>query len=321
MTTNKKNQESISQVFALGFPINLGLELLINFVSLLIPVTIVIQLGKTENIILVSLGILVSFYLYPLMILLLGAIFTRLLPKPKLGRLKSQEDYLKYQILAALNKFVKRTPARWIIIFPFPAYLFYKIAGAKIDVSVLQSSPDSIPDVYLVSIGKNTLLGWNCNIFGHYAPDSATTFLGKVDIGNDVLIGENVTVWSNVKIGNGVIIQNKSVVQYGTIIPPNEIWGGVPARKIKSIENNNNSTQIPSLEPEQVEKYIQELLSDNYNLQCVDKNVPLLSLGLAATDITRVLSKLEKRYDTFIDRTEIDIASFSLNDILLTIQK
>ena len=321
MPKNQNKQESVSQVFALGLPINLALEFSINFVSLLIPATILIQLGKTENIILFCLGLFVSFYIYPFMILLLGAIFTRLLPKPKLGRLKTQEDYLKYQILAALNKFIKRTPARWIIIFPFPAYLFYKIAGAKIDVSVLQSSPDSIPDFYLVSIGKNTLLGWNCNIFGHYTPDSATTFLGKVNIGNNVLIGAEAIVWPNVKIGDNSIVQNKAVVIPGTIIPPNEVWGGVPAKKIKSIEKDNNSTQILSLEPEKIEEYIQELLANNYNIQFVDKDAALLSLNLTAEDINRILKTLEKRYDIFIDRTEIDITTFSFNNLLETVQK
>lgn len=316
----EQKKESVSEVYALGFPINLALELSINFLSILIPSIILIQTGKTENIILFSIGILVSLYIYPLMILLFGAIITRLLPKPKLGYLDSPEDYLKFQILAALNKFIRRTPARWIILFPFPAYLFYKIAGAKIDVSAFQSSPDSIPDVYLVSIGKNTLLGWNCGIFGHFSPDSATTFLGKVEIGDNVLIGENATVWPNVKIGNGSIVQNKSVVRPGTIIPPNEIWGGIPARKIKKIDMDERPRSISFSEIEEVEKYLNELLSNNYNLHPVDKNVPLLSLELTAEDIARVLNKLEKKYNLFIDRTEIELITFSFNDILQTIQ-
>ena len=316
---NQEKKESVSEVYALGFPINLSLELLINFLSLLFPAIIIVQSLKTENIVLFSLGLLFSLYIYQLMILLLGAIFTRLLPKPKLGYLDSPEDYLKFQILAALNKFIRRTPARWIILFPFPAYLFYKIAGAKIDVSAFQSSSDSIPDLYMVTIGKNTLLGWNCSIFGHFSPNSATTFLGKVEIGDDVLIGENATVWPNVKIGNGSIVQNKSVVRPGTIIPPNEIWGGIPARKIKDINfDSTPSISLPNIE--EVKKYINELLSNSYNLHHVDRNASLLSLGLTAEDIARVLSKIEKRYALFIDRTEIDIIAFSLKELLKMIE-
>ena len=316
---NQEKKESVSKVYALGFPINLSLELLINFLSFLLPAIIIVQSLKTENIVLFSIGLLLSLYIYQLMILLIGAVFTRLLPKPKLGYLDSPEDYLKFQILAALNKFIRRTPARWIILFPFPAYLFYRIAGAKIDVSAFQSSSDSIPDLYMVTIGKNTLLGWNCSIFGHFSPNSATTFLGKVEIGDDVLIGENATVWPNVKIGNGSIVQNKSVVRPGTIIPPNEIWGGIPARKIKDINfDSTPSISLPNIE--EVKKYINELLSNSYNLHHVDKNASLLSLGLTAEDITRVLSKIEKKYVLFIDRTEINIITFSLKDLLKMIK-
>ena len=316
---NQEKKESVSKVYALGFPINLSLELLINFLSFLLPAIIIVQSLKTENIVLFSIGLLLSLYIYQLMILLIGAVFTRLLPKPKLGYLDSPEDYLKFQILAALNKFIRRTPARWIILFPFPAYLFYRIAGAKIDVSAFQSSSDSIPDLYMVTIGKNTLLGWNCSIFGHFSPNSATTFLGKVEIGDDVLIGENATVWPNVKIGNGAIVQNKSVVRPGTIIPPNEIWGGIPARKIKDINfDSTPSISLPNIE--EVKKYINELLSNSYNLHHVDKNASLLSLGLTAEDITRVLSKIEKKYVLFIDRTEINIITFSLKDLLKMIK-
>ena len=189
----------------------------------------------------VTIAVTAGLYFYALMILILTAITTRILPKPKLGNLKAGSEELKFQILAALNRFMRRTPAQWLLIFPFPGHLFYKIANPQIDSSAFILD-QNIPDVYLVSIGKNVLLGDKCSIFGHYSPNSSTVFLGKVDIGDNVLIGENATIWSNVKIGDNSIVQNKSVVQCGTIIPPNEIWGGVPAKKIKSIETKNNST-------------------------------------------------------------------------------
>ena len=50
-------------------------------------------------------------------------------------------------------------------------------------------------------------------------------------IGNDVWIGQNVTINRGVKIGDGVVIAAFSVVTKS--IPPFEIWGGNPAKKIK----------------------------------------------------------------------------------------
>lgn len=50
-------------------------------------------------------------------------------------------------------------------------------------------------------------------------------------IGNDVWIGSDVKVLGGVKIGDGVVIGTNSLVTKD--IPPYEVWGGIPARKIK----------------------------------------------------------------------------------------
>lgn len=50
-------------------------------------------------------------------------------------------------------------------------------------------------------------------------------------IGNDVWIGHGVIVVGPVEIGNGSIIAAGSVLTKD--VPPCEIWGGVPAKKIK----------------------------------------------------------------------------------------
>lgn len=51
-----------------------------------------------------------------------------------------------------------------------------------------------------------------------------------IQIGNDVWIGSNVTVLKGVSISNGAVIAANSVVNQS--VPPYEIWGGTPARKI-----------------------------------------------------------------------------------------
>ena len=51
-----------------------------------------------------------------------------------------------------------------------------------------------------------------------------------VEIGNDCWIGANVTLLPGTRISDGAIIAAGSVVR--SLVPQNEIWGGVPARKI-----------------------------------------------------------------------------------------
>lgn len=53
----------------------------------------------------------------------------------------------------------------------------------------------------------------------------------RTEIGNDVWIGLNVIVRKGVKIGNGSIIGAGAVVICD--VPNYEIWGGVPAKKLK----------------------------------------------------------------------------------------
>jgi hypothetical protein len=62
--------------------------------------------------------------------------------------------------------------------------------------------------------------------------DSGTTY-----IEDDVWICHNVTIVGGVTIGKGSIIAAGAVVTQN--IPPCEIWGGVPAKKIKNRFNNN----------------------------------------------------------------------------------
>lgn len=56
----------------------------------------------------------------------------------------------------------------------------------------------------------------------------------KLKIGNNVWIGANVTILKGVTIGDGAVIAAGAVVNSN--IPAYEIWGGVPAKKIKNIK-------------------------------------------------------------------------------------
>jgi virginiamycin A acetyltransferase len=55
---------------------------------------------------------------------------------------------------------------------------------------------------------------------------------GGVVIGDDVWIGANATILDGARIGKGAVIAAGAVVDGE--VPPYEIWGGVPARKIKA---------------------------------------------------------------------------------------
>ena len=61
--------------------------------------------------------------------------------------------------------------------------------------------------------------------------DNTTT--KSIKIGNNVFIGAHTTILKGVSIGDNSVIGACSVVTKS--IPPNEIWGGNPAKKIKDL--------------------------------------------------------------------------------------
>ncbi|WP_444655343.1 acyltransferase [Citrobacter portucalensis] len=90
-------------------------------------------------------------------------------------------------------------------------------------------------------LGNFSLLSDNVNIIGsdHVYSKVGTPIIlsGTPDmqptttIGSDVWIGHGVSIMRGVSIGNGSIIAANSVVT--RCVPRYEIWGGIPAKKIK----------------------------------------------------------------------------------------
>ena len=81
-----------------------------------------------------------------------------------------------------------------------------------------------------IEIGDNTAFGWKVTILTHEFNQIHQRF-GKVKIGENVLVGGYSIIRSGVRIGDNSVICPNSVVVGD--IPPNEIWGGNPAVKIR----------------------------------------------------------------------------------------
>ncbi len=97
-----------------------------------------------------------------------------------------------------------------------------------------------------IFLGDNLLMGPSVKIFSTnhgYSLDTPMTFQpsqeADIIVGDDCWLGANVVVLKGVKIPNGCIIAAGSVV---TKSLPEEycIYGGIPAKKIKSRKKNND---------------------------------------------------------------------------------
>ena len=92
-----------------------------------------------------------------------------------------------------------------------------------------------------VTIGENVMIGQELLVYTHNHSMARTDIPMReqgmtedkpVFIGNDVWIGSRVTILPGVHIGNGAVIGAGAVVTKD--VPEYEIWGGNPARKLKS---------------------------------------------------------------------------------------
>lgn len=105
---------------------------------------------------------------------------------------------------------------------------------ANYNVTILDIAPVNIGDY--VMIGPNTLI----TTVGHpLSPKGRRGHLAQakpVNIGNDVWIGGNAVILQGVNIGNNVVVAAGAVVTKD--IPNNCVVAGVPAKKIKDLEND-----------------------------------------------------------------------------------
>ena len=85
----------------------------------------------------------------------------------------------------------------------------------------------------LLTIGDNTILGYNTVLLGHeFLTRELRT--GPVEIGRDVMIGANCTILPGVRVGDGATVSACSLVNAD--VPAGATVGGVPARLLSSAD-------------------------------------------------------------------------------------
>jgi acetyltransferase-like isoleucine patch superfamily enzyme len=124
------------------------------------------------------------------------------------------------------------TLCRYLPCFGMKNFLCRNFLGMKVgsDVSIGLMAMFDIFFPHLVSIGDNSIIGYNATVLTHeFRVDEYC--LGPVEIGANVLIGSNVTILPGVRIGDGAVVGAGSLVNRD--IPPKALAAGVPAKIIE----------------------------------------------------------------------------------------
>jgi non-ribosomal peptide synthetase-like protein len=121
-----------------------------------------------------------------------------------------------------------------------PVMRFYlRLLGAKIGKDALIANIEA-GAIDLLEIGDHASIGGKV-IFSNARAQGDKFIIGKIKVGDDVVIGSSTVIEENVTIGNGAEIADVSSVSAGNTIPAFESWSGSPAHKIEDL----NSAAIP----------------------------------------------------------------------------
>lgn len=117
----------------------------------------------------------------------------------------------------------------WIRATPFIRF-FYRAMGMEIGQRT-QINTNIVSDCTLISIGDDVVVGGDVTLIAH-SVEGANLVTAPVKIGNNVTLGLMTVIMPGCQIGNGAVLAANAVLKKGTVVGENEIWGGVPAKKI-----------------------------------------------------------------------------------------
>jgi acetyltransferase-like isoleucine patch superfamily enzyme len=153
----------------------------------------------------------------------------------KKARIGKGRAYSKWLFLNSLYSYAMV----WRYMLPFLDLLtVFILRGfkARIGKNVIITRAD-IFDPWFISIGKNTVLGHNVLVSSHYFEDDLIKW-GRINIGSDCTIGTRSIISPGAKIGRHCIIGAKSFVEKDQAIPPNHVYAGTPAKKIRKLASS-----------------------------------------------------------------------------------
>lgn len=106
----------------------------------------------------------------------------------------------------------------------------YLALGARLGANTYSSG--LLLDPPFVSLGSDCIVGQNALLVPHVIEGRRLAHY-PIEIGDRVTVGAGAIVLSGVTIGDDAIVSSGAVVTKGTRIPAGEVWGGVPARRLR----------------------------------------------------------------------------------------
>ena len=144
--------------------------------------------------------------------------------------LMTDNTFTYWKLFTVICEFGKGALLPFTTLFTRP--LIVSLFGAKIGKNIALGG--QLVDQQMITIGDEVIVGQDSVITAHTINSGSIT-LSPIVIADRATIGVHVVLMSGVKVGECAVIAAGSVVPPNTQISPNELWGGIPAKKIKDL--------------------------------------------------------------------------------------
>ena len=183
------------------------------------------------------LDVAVFLFSYGLYTALLLKILRSVRPYPVGSFSMHSQAFTYWKLVAVLMDLAEKMLHPFTTVFT--QSLVYSMFGAHVGKHTAIAG--IIRDHPLIYLGEHVTVGQNSVITAH-AITRDEILLMPVKIGNNAVIGINSVVMPGVTIGDNAVLAPGAVATSNTNIPENELWGGVPARKIKDLVLESSSS-------------------------------------------------------------------------------
>lgn len=178
----------------------------------------------------VVIDLMVLLLVYGLYTVCLLAMLRKILPYPIGCFSMNSREFTYWKLIAVLTDLAEKTLCPFTTVFT--QAVIYSAFGARVGKNTAFAG--TIRDLPLISFGDCCTVGQNSVITAHAITGDQIT-LKPVSIGAGAVVGMNCVVMPGVSIGANAVLAPGAVAIVDTTIPPNELWGGIPARKIKDL--------------------------------------------------------------------------------------
>lgn len=162
---------------------------------------------------------------------------------------------------------LKKIIERLFRAFASPHYYAHYL-GVKIGDNCMIATRNWSTEPYLITIRNNVQVTQDVHFHTHGGAHVARKKYPNFDVFGKIEIKDNAYIGSASHIMPGVTIGNNSMIAAGSVVcksvPDNELWGGVPAKRICSIEdyiarNIAYNTDSKKMSPEEKRKLLLSL--------------------------------------------------------------